>query len=444
MIHPIHSSTCLVSRSILSTRILSSRITQQSATRIPQSIQGTRTRVLTTLSLRHPTPRSRPSATPFLDLIYSPNFSTSTSTSAKLTTPQKSHHDHEHSMNGHTHSHAHGHGHSHSHGADPYLMSSDTTDPGVRITRIGLMVNLGMVVTKGVGGWVFNSQALVADAFHALTDMVSDIMTLATVSWALKPPTERFPNGYGKVESLGSLGVSSLLLFGGIAMGYGSLVHLLEDFAPSMAGHLPHGHEHSHAIPSLNAAWLALGSIFAKEYLYRATMKIAKAKKSSVLASNAIHHRVDSLTAIVALVAIAGANILPNAGWLDPVGGLMVAAMVVQAGAANTRLALEELVDQGVDGEFKEEVREKVMQVLAEEEVVEVEGIKSGQNYMVTVVVAVEGGKTVKELEEVEDRVREACRQVQGMWKVAVRFVRKGEEVRTEFVDSSGVKPKEE
>jgi hypothetical protein len=43
-------------------------------------------------------------------------------------------------------------------------MSSDTTDPGVRITRIGLMVNLGMVVTKGVGGWVFNSQALVSDA----------------------------------------------------------------------------------------------------------------------------------------------------------------------------------------------------------------------------------------------------------------------------------------
>lgn len=49
--------------------------------------------------------------------------------------------------------------------------------------------------------------------------MVSDIMTLATVSFALKPPTDRFPNGYGKIESLGSLGVSSLLLLGGMAMG---------------------------------------------------------------------------------------------------------------------------------------------------------------------------------------------------------------------------------
>jgi divalent metal cation (Fe/Co/Zn/Cd) transporter len=40
-------------------------------------------------------------------------------------------------------------------------------------------------------------------------------MTLATVSWALKPPTKDYPLGFGKVESIGSLGVSGLLLIGG-------------------------------------------------------------------------------------------------------------------------------------------------------------------------------------------------------------------------------------
>lgn len=164
------------------------------------------------------------------------------------------------------HHHHHGLGHAHSHGADPYLTSKDRTDPGVRITRVGLYVNLAMVVSKGIGGWVFNSQALVADAFHAMTDMVSDIMTLATVSFALKPPTARFPNGYGKIECLGSLGVSSLLFFGGVAMGYASLLHLLADFAPALAAYLPHlhAHEHSHGVPDLNAAWLAAGSIIVK------------------------------------------------------------------------------------------------------------------------------------------------------------------------------------
>lgn len=54
--------------------------------------------------------------------------------------------------------HSHGHGHHHHHD-NTYLTSTNKSDPGVRITRIGLYVNLGMAVGKGVGGVVFNSQA---------------------------------------------------------------------------------------------------------------------------------------------------------------------------------------------------------------------------------------------------------------------------------------------
>lgn len=53
------------------------------------------------------------------------------------------------------HSHGHG-GHSHD---NTFLTSSNKSDPGVRITRIGLYVNLGMAIAKGAGGYVFNSQA---------------------------------------------------------------------------------------------------------------------------------------------------------------------------------------------------------------------------------------------------------------------------------------------
>lgn len=211
-------------------------------------------------------------------------------------------------------------------------------------------------------------------------------------------------------------------------------MHLIGDFAPALAPYLPHihVHEHSHTIPSLNAAWLALASIVTKEWLYRKTMKIARQKKSSVLASNAVHHRVDSLTAIVALVAIAGSNIFPSASWLDPVGGLLVAAMVVQAGAANTRAALEELADAGIDDEVKDEVTRKV--VGTGEAVVSVDGIKSGQNYLLTITAAVDGGRTLQDLEAAEARIRLSVASLTGVWKVHVRFVRKGESVQSEFV----------
>ncbi|KAI0879593.1 cation efflux family-domain-containing protein [Hypoxylon argillaceum] len=268
-----------------------------------------------------------------------------------------------------THS-GHNHGHSshhHHHHDNVYLTSQNKNDAGVRITRIGLYSNLGMAVAKGVGGYAFNSQAMIADAIHSVTDLASDILTLATISWSLKPPTDKFPTGFGKIESLGSLGVSSMLLFGGIWMGYGSLLTLYGHFfldpatAVELASHA-HGHSHDHGstLPSLHAAWLAAGTVAVKEWLYRATMKVARERKSSVLASNAIHHRIDSLTGIVTLAVILGANFFQHAAWLDPVGGLLISLMVVKAGAENTLDALFELADRGIDDEVKSSIRKQV------------------------------------------------------------------------------------
>ena len=52
-----------------------------------------------------------------------------------------------------------GHSHSHHHHDNTFLTSANKNDPGVRITRIGLYVNLGMAIAKGAGGYIFNSQA---------------------------------------------------------------------------------------------------------------------------------------------------------------------------------------------------------------------------------------------------------------------------------------------
>lgn len=75
--------------------------------------------------------------------------------------------------------------------------------------------------------------------------------------------------------------------------GYSSLISLYAEFFVENAadfiahhGHVGHDHSHAHEGPSVHAAWLAAGSILVKEWLYRATMKVAKERKSTVLASN--------------------------------------------------------------------------------------------------------------------------------------------------------------
>lgn len=340
-----------------------------------------------------------------------------------------------------SHSHA---GHGHHHHENPYLTSKNKNDAGVRITRIGLFSNLGMAVAKGAGGYMFNSQAMIADAWHSLTDLASDILTLATVSWSIKPPTEKFPTGFGKIESLGSLGVSSMLLFGGIFMCMSSCESLYAHFfldpetVAQMAAHgHSHGHSHSHAhmAPSIHAAWLAGGTIVLKEWLYHATMKVARERKSSVLASNAVHHRVDSMTGFVTLGAILGANYLPDSSWLDPVGGLLISGLVIKAGWQNTLASLLELADRGLDDEIKGSVRRQAMKVLSgpeaiseghEVEIRDINGVKSGQNYLIDLELAVPNAWTVEDIRGVEDAVRARVgSKVRGARRVRVRFVPK-------------------
>lgn len=178
-------------------------------------------------------------------------------------------------------------------------------------------------------------------------------------------------------------------------------------------------------------------------------MKVAKERKSSVLASNAIHHRIDCLTSIVALVTIGGAHVFTDASWLDPVGSLLISAMVIRGGWGNTMTSLLELADAGVDAEVKTSVRRAATKVLLadsatntigvpggrEVEVRDVQGIKSGQNYLMEVELAVPGSWSVKRTQEIEEAVRErAGSKVRGVRRVKVRFVTKEDET-SEFLD---------
>ncbi|KZZ89696.1 Cation efflux protein [Moelleriella libera RCEF 2490] len=340
----------------------------------------------------------------------------------------------DHGASGHHHHH-----HHHHHHDNTYLTSANTSDPGVRITRIGLLANLGMAVAKFIGGWAFNSKSMTADAWHSIADLASDVLTLATVSWSMKPPSDRFPMGFGKIESLGSLGVSGMLLVGGLYMGWESAISLYGHLNPEAAHHIleqvGHGHGHSHnaaalGIPSIHAVWLAAGTILIKEWLYQATMKVARERKSSVLASNAVHHRIDSLTGIVTLVAVLGANFFENAAWLDPVGGLLISIMVVNAGYENTKEAMYELADRSLDNEIKASVRKQAHRVLAnvnvghEAELRDISGIKSGQNFLVDIEMAVPGAWTVNAVKELEDALRtQVGSKVRGVRRLRVRVV---------------------
>lgn len=327
-------------------------------------------------------------------------------------------HSHDHS---HEHSHDHSHGllHSHTHGPNELLGKGFTTNPAVRITWIGLIVNVAMAGAKATGGVYFHSQALMADAIHSLSDMVADFLTLATVNVALKEGTfTKFPLGYGKIESVGTLLVSGVLLFAGFTVGWLSLLQIFEyvlptqwyDYALMLQVHshshafdVGTAHSHSHLespgthldvhvkeAPNINAAWLALASIGVKELLYKKTMKVAAESNSKVLIANAWHHRIDSLTAAVAFLTVTSGYLF-GVVWLDAVGGVLVSLLIVNAGFSTLRDSWYELIDRSAPPKSE---TYNTIKLLVEEEVDNVAALTKTDCQLVDVSVLCAGARS--------------------------------------------------
>jgi len=305
------------------------------------------------------------------------------------------------------------------------LTSKDVTNPGVKITRIGLLVNLALVLIKATAGVLLHSSSLLADAGHSAADILSDILTLSTITFSQREPNLRYPLGYGKVETLGAIGVSSLLLLGGVGIGLSSLDQLMVTLPPNTLPailedliHAGHGHGHSHGTivgADPMALWVAAGSVAVKEWLFRATKKVALETNSTVLLANAWHHRTDALTSLVALAAIAAGQFYP---FLDPVGGCLVSLLIIKVGYQSGRAACQEIVDRGLEPEILLSVREAATHAVLDvaktqlgekgvkgEGVVVVGGVagtKSGAYYIVDVELEGPGGMTVDAFERVK------------------------------------------
>lgn len=277
---------------------------------------------------------------------------------------------------GHSHSHNHKHKHNHNHNHS-FIFNNKHSDRGskeaTRITLIGLGSNVFLTLAKGTGGVVWNSASLLADAVHSMSDLISDMVTLFAYNKARTVRDKAFPYGYGKWEPIGSLTISGLLLSAGLGAGYHSFdllrkivlttpttdaattntvsttinTTLPENVDITLLGDLALYSLDNPAVAAL-AVGLAAGSVVVKEALFWATLRVARKMNSDVLLSNAWHHRADSASGLVALAGVAG--VYCGVPVLDPIGGLLVSGLIVQASVGMIVPAMKDLMDQAVEG----------------------------------------------------------------------------------------------
>ena len=215
-----------------------------------------------------------------------------------------------------------------------------------KVTLVGSAANLLLTAFKFVAGIVGRSSAMVADAVHSLTDLLTDAVVMVFVHISGKPADQDHDYGHGKFETLATslIGIALLAVAGGI------IAHGVKDLLRWFQGEdLP--------APGMLALWAAIISIVLKELTYQYTVRKARKLQSQALEANAWHHRSDALSSIGTLVGIGGAILLGDR-WtvLDPLASLVVGIFIVVTAAKLLKQSVSELMEASLPQDVEKEI----------------------------------------------------------------------------------------
>ena len=222
-----------------------------------------------------------------------------------------------------------------------------------RVTLMGSVVNVILLVFKFIAGILGGSAAMIADAVHSLSDFLTDIIVIAFVRISSKPEDEDHDYGHGKYETLATSIIGLALLMVGLYIFYNGARQIWD---------VVHGAEIEQ--PGLVALIAAIVSILLKEWTYRFTVSVGKKVESQAVIANAWHHRSDALSSIGTAIGIGGA-ILLGKGWavLDPVAALVVSVFIVKTALGLLSTSSGELLEKSLP----KEVEKKIVDIVESE-----------------------------------------------------------------------------
>lgn len=199
-------------------------------------------------------------------------------------------------------------GHSHDHGGGSDAHSHAPADFG-RAFAIGVVLNTAFVVVEATYGYISGSMALVADAGHNLSDVLSLLLAWGASIAARKPASARFTYGYKSSTILAAIANAALLLMAIGAILYETL-NRLSDPAPV-------------------EGWTMILVAGIGIIINTATaLMFVRGRKDDINIRGAfLHMAADALVSVG--VVIAGAAILvTGALWIDPVTSLLIVAVI--------------------------------------------------------------------------------------------------------------------
>jgi cation diffusion facilitator family transporter len=274
-------------------------------------------------------------------------------------------------------------------------LAQERTRVTKRVTLVGSVINLVLSVLKIAVGIVSQSQALIADGIHSLSDLLSDALVYVAAHHAQNEPDEQHPYGHGRFETAATLGLALLLFLVAAGLIWDATQRL---FAPETLMH-----------PGSLALFAAAFSVAIKEWLYHYTRIAARRVRSEMMRANAWHHRSDAISSIVVLIGVGGT--MAGLPYLDAVGAVVVGVMIGHIGWELGWGSMQELVDTGLDGERIEEIRTTILAVGGVKDIHMLRTRRLGGHASADVHVLVEPGLSVSEGHMISLMVEQSLKQ---------------------------------
>ncbi|MCM2373817.1 cation diffusion facilitator family transporter [Aporhodopirellula aestuarii] len=213
---------------------------------------------------------------------------------------------------------------------------------------IGLIVNLGLAISKLVGGIIGHSFALLSDAANSMGDVLTSCVVLFALRVAQKPADAEHPYGHTRIEAVAGSNVAVLIIVSALWIGW----EAVDRFSTS------------HMVPPAWTLAIAGSNVVIKEVLYRYKMKVGKRTGSLAIIANAWDHRSDALCSLAVLIGLATVRMGGESYmWADDAAAMVVVAAILWTAFGLLRQSTHELMDAQADDEIVAAIRNTAQQV---------------------------------------------------------------------------------
>lgn len=259
--------------------------------------------------------------------------------------------------------------------------------------QIGLFTNVALTGFKFLAGIIGLSRAMIADALHSLSDILTTVVVYIGIQIGERPADEKHPYGHGNAETIAA-SLVALIIFGiGAYAGISAVLTIINKQFKA----------------PLNIALLAaLISIVIKESLFRYTIKVGRVSNNPAVEADAWHHRSDAYSSIAALIGISGAKL--SLLYLDPLAGLIVSGFIIRIAARLINTNIRIMMDERPKTNFINNIKDVVRKTEGVEKIDSIKVHRRGSYFTIDLEIAVDGRITVDEGHRVAANVKDNIR----------------------------------